>query len=154
MRVMTRASAKILNQLTEGLLSLYEDGAVARKVGTPGGVFMPLVIERLDENTYSLAHYYEQNGDAMRDPEMTFVRADDGQGGSLWYACTFRQDSVHVDQVAAAYNKETGGFVSHPRLQSELTAFANQWLANIKLQHSEFFSPRKGSEFFSPRKAG
>lgn len=41
--------------------------------------YMPLVIELIGEQVstpfgigklYSLAHYYEQNGDLMRDPEM------------------------------------------------------------------------------------
>lgn len=34
--------------------------------------FMRLVIEAIGPNTVSVAHYGEQNGDAMRDPEITF----------------------------------------------------------------------------------
>jgi hypothetical protein len=40
--------------------------------------YMPLVIEAVDESgplglpALSIAHYGEQNGDAMRDPEMCF----------------------------------------------------------------------------------
>ena len=46
--------------------------------------FMPLTIEKIGEGIitpwgegeqYSLCHYYEQNGDLMRDPEMCFVIA-------------------------------------------------------------------------------
>jgi hypothetical protein len=47
--------------------------------------FMPLTLERIDSNIrtpfgtatlYSLMHHFRQNGDLMRDPEMTFLVID------------------------------------------------------------------------------
>ena len=35
-------------------------------------VMMPLVIEKIDENRLSVAHYYTQRGDLMADPEIVF----------------------------------------------------------------------------------
>lgn len=37
------------------------------------GYYMPLVIEIVSPNEVSVAHYYEQNGDPMRDPEIVFL---------------------------------------------------------------------------------
>jgi len=45
---------------------------------------MSLTIEKPDSNlnpsgkvtTYGLSHYYEQNGDLLRDPEMVFIVVD------------------------------------------------------------------------------
>jgi hypothetical protein len=34
---------------------------------------MPLVVEKIGEQQISLCHYGEQNGDAMRDPEVGFL---------------------------------------------------------------------------------
>ena len=46
-----------------------------------GGGFMPVVIERIGADTYSIAHYGQQNGDLMADPELTFR----GDGTPLTY---------------------------------------------------------------------
>ena len=35
--------------------------------------FEDLVLEDIGGGEYSIAHYYTQNGDAMRDPEITFT---------------------------------------------------------------------------------
>src|SRR5258708_6615162 len=35
--------------------------------------YMPLVIKKIGKNRVSVAHYYTQQGDAMRDPEVCFV---------------------------------------------------------------------------------
>ena len=37
-----------------------------------GEAFMPLTVERLYDNRFSIKHAYMQNGDEMRDPEMEF----------------------------------------------------------------------------------
>lgn len=47
------------------------------KIDNSDGTYMPVHIEligRIDNyNFFSLAHYGQQNGDAMRDPEMLFA---------------------------------------------------------------------------------
>ena len=53
----------------------FERGVRYRKAKAPG--FMDLVVEKIAPKTYSLAHYYVQNGDMMRDPEITFRLNDD-----------------------------------------------------------------------------
>ena len=55
--------------------------------------FMELVIEAVHEPgprglpALSVAHYGEQNGDAMRDPEMCFEIEPDGELSPYYYLC-------------------------------------------------------------------
>jgi len=135
MRAITKPAAKILDLLTADLLPLDADGATAKRVGEKGGAFMQVVVERLDEETYSVAHYYEQNGDLMRDPEMVFLKGCDGQ----WYPISFRQDGTGTDQTSAEKDPARGWLVA-PRLQAEHARFASMWMRNIRAQQHAFFA--------------
>ena len=59
-------------------------------------LFMELVIEAVDESgprglpALSVAHYGEQNGDAMRDPEMCFEIEPDGNLSPYYDGLVFR----------------------------------------------------------------
>lgn len=68
MKTLDRKAAEILR----GLLALQ-----TTKVDRSDGTYMPVHIEIIDRtenyNHISLAHYGEQNGDLMRDPEMIFA---------------------------------------------------------------------------------
>jgi len=102
--------------------------------------FMRLVVEvvngPLSAGTceVSVAHYGEQNGDAMRDPEITFLVTPNEDGHWQWKPLTFLNDYVGVHQVAAEY--DNFGFISvrDSKLVRELTEFANQWDCNVKQQ--------------------
>lgn len=58
------------------------------RIGESGGAFMPLCVEHVGSVKFgnsekalpvlSFAHYYEQNGDAMRDPDITMLDAPGG----------------------------------------------------------------------------
>src|SRR6202012_5540685 len=69
------------------------------KIDTPP--YMELVIEAMDESgprglpALSVAHYGEQNGDAMRDPEMCFELEADGELSPYYY----RNDYVGVEPL-------------------------------------------------------
>jgi hypothetical protein len=109
--------------------------------------FMPLIMERLEENistpwslatTYSLAHYYEQNGDLMRDPEMVFIVVDnrfdekDMQAIGI-YPQTFQQDNLGLYEESARI--ENGELTKYIKVwQSAHTSFANIWLKNLQQQ--------------------
>ena len=68
---------------------------------------MELVIEAMDESgpmgfpAISVAHYGEQNGDAMRDPEMCFELGI--AGGAHLSAFYYRNDYVGVEQWSREY---------------------------------------------------
>ena len=97
------------------------------------GEFMPLVVEKLYEDgaatVYSLTHYGEQNGDAMRDPDME-LRIDHAAG--TVEPLTFRNDYMGIfDQV---YITRNGQKLYSPRLRTDLDCFLWQWLKNIQDQ--------------------
>ena len=68
-------SKAILERVTQGLASPGEEGS-ARKIEDPTGtgVYLPLSVERIDDDRFSLAHYFEQNGDLVPDPDIEFIR--------------------------------------------------------------------------------
>jgi len=89
--------------------------------------YMELVIEAMDESgpmglpALSVAHYGEQNGDLMRDPEMCFELGMAG-GAHLdpWY---WRNDYVAVEQ----WSRNIVLHEQHKR-------FAETWDNNLRLQ--------------------
>lgn len=95
--------------------------------------FMPVSIEAVGTTPegaliVSIAHYYEQNGDLMADPEVTFVVAQ----GEYVFPISFRQDNVGIDGVYARWE---GGEVYWDLVkQNDLASFCNGWMENIRQQ--------------------
>ena len=92
--------------------------------------FMRLVIEYVGEGPrgfplVSVAHYGEQHGDPMRDPEMVFEVTED----MGWGPISFRQDYTGLYQEAV-FTRDGKVYV-HPGLVRELKAFARMWDRNI-----------------------
>ena len=104
-----------------------------RKIDNAEGTFMALHVECIGEcnlgHIFSLAHYYEQHGDLMRDPEMLFIQAEDGG----YYPAEIWQDAVNSHSVGVLI--EDGKAVSIDETeQADLTVFAEVWLKNIRVQ--------------------
>ena len=92
-----------------------------------GEAMMPLHLEWIDTDVIAVSHTYTQNGDLMRDPEMTF-RVDREKG--TMEPLTFRQDgSIQIYQEVYP---EPGKWI--PKLHRDLNTFAQQWLKNISEQ--------------------
>ena len=91
------------------------------------GGLMPLIIQKIGENEIAMSHTYEQYGDLMYDPEMTF--RIDTENGTL-EPLTFRQDGGFP--IYQEVYPEPGKWI--PRLRSDLSAFTDQWLKNIVMQ--------------------
>ena len=127
---------KNLNQKATKVFMLLVDGLKepgdAKKIDNTNGAFMTVHVELIHQNEhgrhYSIAHYYEQNGDLMRDPDVVFLlSAIDNQV----YPLTFRQDGCpQVDQVAATANDSESICFNH-KVQADITDFANMWMKNI-----------------------
>lgn len=106
-----------------------------RHISIENEPYMRLVIERLSDvnfggratPTVSVAHYYSQNGDALRDPEMVFIVS---QG--KWLPTYFLNDGAGVEQFALW--QENGQWLQKPALRRELESFARLWDKNIKEQ--------------------
>ena len=103
------------------------------------GAYMPLCVEYLGYTfhggkVYSIAHYGEQNGDLMRDPDMTI--SVDNKAGTV-DPLTWRND--YMCKYSEVYDTDDNGSeVYRPRLRSDLDRFLWQWLKNIQEQK---FSP-------------
>jgi len=87
--------------------------------------FDKLVIENIGDGEYSIAHYYEKNGDAMRAPEITFCV--DEQNKAI-YPTSYLQDDMGI-----FYEVEN----VKPAQVKDLKLFMSQWFTNIKEQGFE-----------------
>lgn len=81
----------------------------------------------------SVAHYGEQNGDAMRDPEITFLVVPAEQG-TTWTPLTFENSYMGCYQVVAEATREGRLNVRNAALLRDLRDFANQWDHNLMEQ--------------------
>lgn len=99
--------------------------------------FMPVHVEHLETFlfgeykaiSYSIAHYGEQNGDLMADPEMTFIFLPDIKKAypssfTNHYAGIYRE-SLFLDNEKWMINKKE---------QADEALFADDWMMNIKNQ--------------------
>ena len=115
-------------------LDLKEPGDHSKIDNTNGG-FMAVVVEHIgtakwqgrDIDSFSVAHYYQQNGDAMR--KMTFFRIN-----SYYFPAYFLQDNLGVEQESIGRDYETGRWWVRNKMQRHHTSFANTWMNNIKQQ--------------------
>jgi hypothetical protein len=124
MKSLDKKAEKIFRQLAGELCNVGD----SRKIDNTTS-FMALHVEVIGHHgnwpIFSLAHYYEQNGDLVCDPDVTFLGAEQvfpltfEQGGVVYQvAVHFKDDAVHLNE----------------RLQGQITTFCNQWLRNIAEQ--------------------
>ena len=96
--------------------------------------YMELVIEATDESgpcglpSLSVAHYGEQNGDLMRDPEMCFELGFAG-GLNPFY---WRNDYVGIEQWSRFIRE--GNYCYHTELHAQHERFAKTWDNNLRQQ--------------------
>lgn len=120
-------------KIMQKILSVMEsNGTTYQKFDNSDGVFMPLSVEIIGETSMgrevSLAHYYEQNGDLMADPEMIFLEKN-----GEFYPAYYKQDGLGLEKYSIKYDREK--MIGYNRaLQKDQTQFANMWLKNIKYQ--------------------
>lgn len=127
--------AKTSYRMLAPLLAVV-DGTEDKYYRFESGGYMPLSIEALgytgqDGNpVYSMMHWTTQNGDLMRDPDMTFsVNREQGTVHPLTFQNDFIQTYHEVYQRA-----DDGRLLYSPRLLTELDDFLWRWLKNIKEQ--------------------
>lgn len=99
----------------------------------PDSGIMPVVVEWVGDceigNVFSIAHYYEQNGDLMADPEMTFLRAADGR----YYPMSFKMDGLGVYREGVVWEDGEPRY-TNTREQRDEAIFSGEWMQNIKWQ--------------------
>jgi len=101
------------------------------RLEVPG--FMRLVIEHVGTGPrggelVSVAHYGEQNGDLMRDPEIVFEVA-----AGQWHPVSIQQDYIGSYREAV-YVGEDGKVRIRPAEVRDIQAFARMWDRNLKHQ--------------------
>ena len=119
---------KRASEILRALLALQTS-----KIDNSDRAYMPVHIEIIDRSetckNISLAHYGEQNGDMMRDPEMLFALHKETQQFIPYY---YRNDYMGMEQDSVRWTEES--VLLNRRLQADHTSFANQWLRNIAAQ--------------------
>lgn len=121
MKAISQKAQKVL----EKLIASMQDGYA--KIDNSNGVFMPVVVEAIGDDFYSVAHYYKQNGDLIPDPEMVFWKGDDGK----FYPTCFRTFFWEKESVLFEEGKPAKICLS---LQRDQATFASKWMTNIKEQ--------------------
>ena len=118
-------------------------GQTSVTIGEHGGAYMPLHVELIGKmkhgtplnqvayNLYSFAHYSEQNGDLMCDPDM--VLEDIGLHGLI--PTSYQQDYLGIFNQIYDVDEQTG-LVRGVRLnlRQDLVKFANMWAKNLHEQ--------------------
>ncbi|MEO8901159.1 MAG: hypothetical protein ABI488_05750 [Polyangiaceae bacterium] len=122
-----KSAATVLDKLVAGLV---EPGD-ARKVDNTNGAFMPAHVELVGRNehgvVFSVAHYYQANGDLVADPEMELLRDQDGS----WYPVSI---TMTLGRKQALLLGEGGkARVDEKEYRAELR-FLSVWMKNIKSQ--------------------
>lgn len=134
MKTLNQTTTATFNKLVE--LAKANEGHI--KIDNAKGDFMPVSVEILESNEkqslVSIAHYYEQCGDLMADPEMCFLLKNDSLG-CMVVPYYFKQDNLGIERESVKIeNGEFKGY--YPKMQADQTVFANMWLKNIKLQQN------------------
>lgn len=97
--------------------------------------YMDLVVENLEYKdhkglpVYSMTHYGEQNGDLMKDPDMTFAVDFDNMTVT---PRSYQNDYLGVYQEV--FIERDGKTLYSPSLLKDLDQFLWQWLKNIESQ--------------------
>ena len=123
MKTINKTASKILDRLTAGL-----EVGDARKIAKSES-FMPVHIERLSERLYSVAHYFEQNGDLMSDPRMEFWRAETG----AWIPTYIEMHATGYTRTAVELEDDKPVRFA-PRQLADQVSFTHDWMRNIKDQ--------------------
>ena len=128
MKALNAKAEAIFRKLTDGLRKVGDH----RKVDNANGTFMAVCVEIIGRSglgpLVSIAHYYEQNGDLMRDPDVVFLIGADQHV----YPISYRQDGLGIDQEAAVV--EDGKWKVRTRMQADIAKFCNDWFQNIQEQ--------------------
>lgn len=135
MKTLNKTATKIFLALVE-MAKKSENNHI--KIDNTEGTFMPLSIEKIGEiegyECFSMAHYGEQMGDLMADPEMCFLLAQN-KNESIVIPYSFRNDYMGVDRMDILIENNTIKGIRKKAIADNV-AFANMWIKNIKNQQN------------------
>jgi hypothetical protein len=132
MKFLSRTAEKVF----QAALNRIPSGATSCKIGDADGGFMPLCVEKIGANKfgdiYSFAHYYEQNGDLMRDPDVTMLRTTKA---GTFFPLSYRQDGLGINDECVIF-EEDGSMKYSKKRQASLVSFCGTWARNLKQQQN------------------
>ena len=120
---MSKKDSKILDKIFGGM----EEGASKRIDNSK--TYMFLSAERLTNHLYSMAHYFESNGDLCSDPDMELLKTKSGQ----WYPVAIQQ-SFGYTRAILEYDIDGKPTKAYSRKYADLRSFLSMWLKNVKEQ--------------------
>ena len=127
LKAASKSAAKVLDKLVEGLT---EPGQ-SRKVDNTGGAFMPVHVECVGRTEhgllYSVAHYFEAQGDLVADPEMELLRDETG----AWLPVSI---TMALGGKRALVLGENGTVRVDEREYRSQLRFLSVWMKNIRAQ--------------------
>lgn len=133
MRPLNLKAQKVMDRLTTGITR--ENSHTRVDNNKPGSAFMPVVVEWVGDcklgDVFSIAHYYEQNGDLMADPEMTFLKAS---ASGKYFPMSFKMDGLGGIYREGLIWEDGEPKHINAREQREEAIFAGEWMQNIKWQ--------------------
>ena len=157
---MSKEAKAVFITLVDQLNSSEDKQSIKIDVNGPNSGIMALHIEKINTVSflgsdnlpvYSFAHYYEQNGDMMRDPDIEFIVCDLRDtailGGltddadllecvGIWPS-RFRQDGILFRDDELIEIDETGKAERYrPKKYNDVCVFCSSWLKNIKWQQN------------------
>ena len=135
MRPINLKAQAVMDRLTRDITS--ENSHTRIDNNAPDSGCMPVIVEWVGDcklgDIFSIAHYYEENSDLMADPEMTFLKAEDGR----YYPLSIKMDGLGVYREGVVWVDGEPRYIN-PREQKDQAVFAGTWMENIKfLQFSK-----------------
>jgi hypothetical protein len=133
MRPINLKAQKIMDRLTAGITRENSHTRIDNNKLDSG--FMPVVVEWVGScklgDTFSIAHYYEQNGDLMADPEMVFLKA---HASGKYFPTSFKQDGLGGIYREGLIWEDGEPKYINAKEQRDEAIFAGTWMENIKWQ--------------------
>ncbi len=150
MYVLDKTAARIVDFVTANLPA-DENGH--RRIGGEIGksAIMPLCVERLDEDTYSLAHYFILDDEMCQDPDVVLLKREDGS----WLPVSFHQAVPPIFFWAVELDEDNRPATVHEPLLRDLVTFCNRWMRNVRdLQNLKIPAAKKKAESGSSNRGG
>jgi len=126
MRAVNMKAGRVLDILTRDLA--LGDG---RKIDNAPGAFQAVHVDHVNDTplgpVFAVAHYFEQNGDLVADPDVTFLCGGDGR----WYPLAF-QNALGYRRAAEV--RSDGELLVNRARQSDLAGFCGTWMKNVAEQ--------------------
>lgn len=132
MRPINLKAQAVMARLTAGITR--ENNHTQIDNNKPDSPIMAVVVEWVGDcklgDVFSIAHYFEQGGDLMADPEMTFLRAT---ASGKYFPMSYKLDSLGVYREGIVWDDGEPRYINAKEQRDEAT-FAGEWMENIRLQ--------------------